>query len=67
MPSVLSLPTYKTEFLSLIERLSELYLEISDDQVLENIASSLAFLARGDNIRKAEVLLKLKGPVVDPR
>ncbi len=40
--------------------LSDLYLETSDDQVLENIASSLTFFAHGDHARKAEAQVQLK-------
>lgn len=62
--SVFSLPSRKNEFHSLIKNLCGLFLESTDETVLQHISGSLAFLVEGDHARTPEVkaqISKLSG------
>lgn len=60
MPSVFSLPQGKSDFLALIKNLSDVFLESSDEVVLQNTALSLVSLSRGGHTRAADVRLHLQ-------
>jgi hypothetical protein len=62
--SVFSLPSRKNELHSLVKNLCGLFLESTDETVLQHISVSLAFLVEGDHARTLEVkaqISKLSG------
>jgi hypothetical protein len=62
--SVFSLPSRKNEFHSLVKNLCGLFLESTDETVLQHISVSLAFLVEGNHARTPEVkaqISKLSG------
>jgi hypothetical protein len=62
--SVFSLPSRKNEFHSLVKNLCGLFMESTDETVLQHISVSLAFLVEGDHARTPEVkaqISKLSG------
>lgn len=60
MPSVFSLPQRKSDFLALAKNLSDIFLESSDEVVLQNTALSLVSLSRGGHTRAADAHLHLQ-------
>ncbi|EJK58196.1 hypothetical protein THAOC_21703 [Thalassiosira oceanica] len=60
IPTVLSLPQRKQDFMSLIKNLSEIYLSSSDNGVLDRTARSLVSLTRGDHARVSESKAQLR-------
>ena len=60
MPTVFSLPQRKGDFISLVKRLSDIFLQSSDETVLENVALSLRYLSDGDHSRAPDGSLQLK-------
>lgn len=60
MPSVLSLPQRKQDFLALVKNLSDIYLESSDEYVLQNVALALSSLSQGGHTRSADASLQLQ-------
>jgi hypothetical protein len=60
VPSVFNLSSRKKEFQALSSTLSKLFLEATDDAVLNNCALTLVSLARGDHSRKDEAAFVLK-------
>mmetsp|Transcript_24504 Transcript_24504/g.36303 ORF Transcript_24504/g.36303 Transcript_24504/m.36303 type:complete len:1119 (+) Transcript_24504:1970-5326(+) len=60
IPTVFSLPQRKKDFTSLNKNLSEIYLQSNDENVLRNVALSLAYLSRGDHTRAPEARLQLQ-------
>ena len=67
LPTVFSLPPRKADYLSLVQNLSEIYLESSDDRVLDSTARSLVSLCQGDHARVAETRARLRHVVVELR
>lgn len=60
VPSVFNLSSRKKDFHDLISTLSKIFVEVTDEQVLNNCALSLISLTRGEHARKDEALLVLK-------
>jgi len=60
VPSVLSLPQRKNDFLVLVKNLCDIYLEVSDEFVLQNIAVSLSSLSQEGHTRAADARLQLQ-------
>jgi hypothetical protein len=60
VPSVFNLSSRKKEFHALSSTLSKLFLEATDDTVLNNCALAMISLSRGEHSRKDEALLILK-------
>jgi cohesin complex subunit SA-1/2 len=60
VPSVFSLPQRKSDFLALARNLSDIFLESSDESVLQNTALSLVSLSRGGHTRAADARLHLQ-------
>ena len=60
IPTVLSLPQRKQDFMSLIKNLGEIYLSSSDNKVLDRTARSLVSLTRGDHARVSESKAQLR-------
>jgi len=60
VPSVFSLPQRKNDFLALVKNLCDIYLESSDEYVLENIALSLYALSQGGHTRASDARLHLQ-------
>jgi cohesin complex subunit SA-1/2 len=60
IPAVFSLPTRKIEFQSLVKNLCAVFLESTDETVLQHIALSLSILEQGDHARIPEVKMQLK-------
>jgi cohesin complex subunit SA-1/2 len=54
VPSVFSLPQRKSDFLALVKNLSDIFLESSDESVLQNTALSLVSLSHGGHTRAAD-------------
>ena len=60
LPSVLSLPQRKNDFLELVKNLSDIYKHSGNETVLQNIAEDLAFLVRGDHVRAQDAQVQLQ-------
>jgi len=60
VPAVFSLPQRKGDFISLVKRLSDIFLQSSDELVLENVSLSLRYLSDGDHSRAPDGSLQLK-------
>ena len=60
VPSVFSLPQRKNDFLALVKNLCDVYLESSDEFVLQNIALSLSTISSGGHTRAADARLHLQ-------
>jgi len=58
--SVLGLPSRKTDFQNLIKTLCQLYIDSTDEQVLQNIAQTLSHWVEGDHTRVSEVKINMK-------
>ena len=58
--SILGLPSRKTDFQTLVKTLCQLYLDSTDQQILENIAQTLSQWVEGDHTRVSEVKINLK-------
>lgn len=58
--AVFSLPARKNDFLSLVKTLNRMYLESTDEKVLQNIANAILILVDGDHARVADVKMQLK-------
>lgn len=59
-PSVFSLPSRKNDFMSLVKTLTRIFLESTDETVLQNIASAIFTLVDGDHVRVTDVKMQLK-------
>jgi hypothetical protein len=65
-PSVLSLPSRKADFMSLVESLTELYQHANaTEAVLQNLATALIFLSQGEHVRASDAQLQLSQLVTD--
>ena len=60
VPTVFSLPQRKGDFISLVKRLSDIFLQSSEETVLENVSLSLRYLSDGDHSRAPDGSLQLK-------
>jgi cohesin complex subunit SA-1/2 len=60
VPSVFSLPQRKSDFLALVRNLSDIFIESSDESVLQNTALSLVSLSRGGHTRAGDARLHLQ-------
>lgn len=58
--SVLCLPSRRTDFQNLVKTLCQLFLDATDEQVLQNIAWTLSQWVEGDHSRVSEVKMQLK-------
>jgi len=66
-PSVLSLPQRKSDFVSLTKNLTEVFLQSTDDKVLQNTAFSLSFLCKDDHARTMEAKTSVKKTLCELR
>ena len=58
--SALGLPARKADFQNLAKTLCQLYIDSTDEQVLQNIAQTLSQWVEGDHTRVSEVKINLK-------
>jgi hypothetical protein len=58
--SVLGLPSRKTDFQNLVKTLCQLFLDVTDEEILQNIARTLCRWVEGDHTRVSEVKINLK-------
>ena len=60
MPSVFNLSSRKKDFVRLVQNLSEVFLESTDNEVLANCAMALSCLSKGDHSRTKDAYVTLK-------
>ena len=58
--SMLGLPSRKADFQNLVKTLCQLYLDSTDEEILQNIAQTLSQWVEGDHTRVSEVKINLK-------
>jgi hypothetical protein len=58
--SALGLPARKNDFQNLVKTLCQLYIDSTDEQVLQNIAQTLSQWVEGDHTRVSEVKINIK-------
>lgn len=58
--TVFGLPSHKTDFQKLVKELCQLYIDSTDEQILQNIAQTLAKWVGGDHTRISEVKVNMK-------
>jgi hypothetical protein len=58
--SMLGLPSRKVDFQNLVKTLCQIYLDSTDEEILQNIAQTLSQWVEGDHTRVSEVKINLK-------
>jgi len=60
IPTVFSLPQRKSNFLDLSKSLTDIFLQSTDEQVMQNTACSMIYLCNGDHARLAEAKVAIR-------